>query len=259
LVTTRTPRDPRATSEARYNLMSTQKRIVFITGDKGGVGKSFTARALVQFYLDENIPFHAYDIDPVNPNLYQFYPEVTTAIDLQEAGALDKLRNDLEVHSLLLVDCAARSISDLDHWFTDMSLFHQRKNLKLALTFAFVITPDKSCTAIMRDALDRFQQEASYFVVKNKGKGKNFSIYQDSELRKSFLNDYHGQEIFLPPLLERTVVHLDNHDIAFGPALSDSRVSMADRSRVFGFLDQTYGQFRTLHDWLIPEEVKAAL
>lgn len=237
--------------------MITHKRIVFITGDKGGVGKSFTARALVQFYLDENISFHAYDIDPVNPNLHQFYPEVTTAIDLQEAGSLDQLRNDLEVHSLLLVDCAARSISDLDHWFTDMSLFQQRKNLKLALTFAFVITPDKSCTVIMRDALDRFQQEASYFVVKNTGKGKNFSIYENSKLRESFLNDYHGREIFLPSLLERTVVNLDNHDIAFGSAMSDSRVSVADRSRVFGFLNQTYGQFRTLHDWLIPDQVKA--
>lgn len=238
--------------------MNTHKRIVFITGDKGGVGKSFTARAMVQYYLDQGIPFHAYDIDPVNPNLRQFYPEVTTAIDLQEAGALDQLRNDLEVHSLLLVDCAARSISDLGHWFTDMSLFQQRKNLKLSLTFAFIITPDKSCTVIMRDALDRFQKEANYFVVKNTGKGRNFSIYENSKLRESFLDEYHGKEIVLPPLLERTVVHLDNNDIAFGVAMQDPRVSAADRSRVFGFLEQTYEQFRTLPDWLIPEDIKAA-
>lgn len=202
----------------------TNKRIVFITGDKGGVGKSFTARALVQYYLDHQIPFRAYDIDPVNPNLNQFYPEVTTAIDIQQTGALDKIRYDLDTHSLLLVDCAARSITDLDLWFTEMSLFEEKQNLKLALTFAFVITPDKSCTFIMKDALERFGKNARYFVVKNMAKGSNFSIYEESNLRKTFLLEYSGQEILLPKLLERTVVNLDHYDISFGKALNDNRV-----------------------------------
>jgi hypothetical protein len=233
--------------------MNPNKRIVFVTGDKGGVGKSFTARALVEYYLSLGIPFHAYDIDPVNPSLAQFYPEVTTAIDLEEPGALDELRNDMEVHPLLLVDCAARSINELDHWFSDMSLLQQRKNLKLSITFAFVVTPDKSCTVIMQDALKRFSEEAHYFVVKNTGKGKNFSIYEKSALRKTFLSDFQGREIDLPPILERTVVLLDNHDIAFGKALNDPHATYADRSRVQGFLDKVFAEFKTLHDWLVPE------
>ena len=54
---------------------SQNKRIVFVTGDKGGVGKSFTSRAIVQYYLDLKQPFRGFDIDPVNPNLEQFYPD----------------------------------------------------------------------------------------------------------------------------------------------------------------------------------------
>ena len=46
---------------------SISKRLVFVTGDKGGVGKSFTARTLVQHNLDTEQACHAYDIDPVNP------------------------------------------------------------------------------------------------------------------------------------------------------------------------------------------------
>ncbi len=234
--------------------MSNTKRIVFITGDKGGVGKSFVARALAQYYLDKKIPFHGYDIDPVNPNLHQFYPQCTSTINLEKHGELDLVHDDLGKHSLLLVDCAARSITEIAHWFNEMRIFKQLPDLRLSLTFAFVITPDKSCTVIMKDALERFGHEASFFVVKNYAKGEDFSIYEESNLRKRFLAEFHGKEITMPQLLERTVVHLDSLDIAFGDAMYHPELTMSDRSRVFGFLDEMYEQFEIVRPWLIPEE-----
>jgi len=109
------------------------KRLVFVTGDKGGVGKSFTARTLVQHHLDTNRPCHAYDIDPVNPTLHQYYPENTIRLNLEEPGALDQIRNDLEFNQLLLVDCAARSLHELDGWFRELGLIQQRRDLHLAI------------------------------------------------------------------------------------------------------------------------------
>ena len=226
------------------------KRLVFVTGDKGGVGKSFTARTLVQHHLDTNRPCHAYDIDPVNPTLHQYYPENTIRLNLEEAGALDQIRNDLEFNQLLLVDCAARSLHELDGWFRELGLIQQRRDLHLAITFVFVITPDKSCTAIMSEALDMFGHEAEYLVVKNLKMGKDFSIYENSELRKRLIQGYQGREIVLPPLLERTVVLLDRHDLGFNRALVDDRVTVADRSRVRGFLEQAYAELESVNERL---------
>jgi hypothetical protein len=234
------------------NSPTTSKRIVFVTGDKGGVGKSFTSRALVQYYLDTKQPFRAFDIDPVNPNLAQFYPAITTQIDIEEQGALDEIRNEVEKHPLLLVDCAARTLNELDHWFKELGLIHERNQLHLSLTFVFVITPDKSCTVIMADTLEKFGRNAEYLVVRNHGKGKNFSIYEGSKLRLALLTEHQGREIALPPLLERTVVHLDSHDIGFGDALNHPDVAVADRSRVRGFLEQSYVQFDTVKTLLLP-------
>ena len=233
---------------------TSNKRIVFITGDKGGVGKSFTARALVQYYIDHQIPFRAYDTDPVNPNLSQFYPDVTTSLNIEEEGALDTIRYDFDKHSLFVVDCAARSIRDLDLWFKEMNLFEQRTSLKLSFTFLFVVTPDKSCTFIMKDALERFGKVARYVVIKNMAKGNNFSLYDESKLRQAFLIEYGGQEILLPKLLERTVVNLDHYDLGFSAALNDNRIISPDRSRVFSFLSRAYAQFLSINNWLIPEE-----
>ena len=229
-----------------------KKRIVFVTGDKGGVGKSFLARTLLQFYLDAKLPVRAFDIDPVNPNLAQYYPEYTTELNIDKPGELDAIRNDVEEHPLLLVDCAARSLVEIDQWFKDLGLIRERAQLQLSFTIIFVITPDKSCTLIMADTLERFGKEADYLVVKNYGKGKDFSIYENSTRRKTLLNEFKGQEIVLHPLLERTVVLLDNHDIGFSASLRHELVPSASRSRVRGFLAQAYAQFQTVQARLIP-------
>jgi hypothetical protein len=228
------------------------KRIVFVTGDKGGVGKSFTSRALAQFYLDSKQSFQAFDIDPVNPNLAQFYPDNTTQLDIGEPGSLDEIRNAVEKQVLVLVDCAARSLNELDHWFKDLGLAQEKGQLQLSFTFAFVITPDKSCTVIMADTLQRFGHDADYLVVKNHGKGRNFAIYEASKLRARLLGEFQGKEIDLPSLLERTVVHLDTHDIGFGEALRHPQVTVSDRSRVRGFLEQSYTHFNTVKPFLLP-------
>ena len=241
-----------ATSSVKASA-TTARRIVFVTGDKGGVGKSFVSRALVQYFMDRQMPFRAYDLDPVNPNLAQFYPEQTVQIDIGESGGLDIIRNDLDLHSLLIVDCAARAIGELDTWFKDMALLEQRKQLHLALTIAFVVTPDKSCTIIMRDALERFGDQATYLVIKNTGKGSNFTIYEGSQLRKTLLSEHGAHEIILPSLLERTVVLLDENDISFGEAAKNPLTTSADRSRVAGFLSRAYCQFDLVKSLLIPE------
>ena len=64
------------------------------------------------------------------------------------------------------------------------------------------------------------------------------------------MEEYHGQEIVLPPLLERTVVLLDRHDLGFNRALVDDRVTVADRSRVRGYLEQAYAELSTVTERL---------
>ena len=224
------------------------KSLTFVTGEKGGVGKSFFARTLAQHKIDTKQAFRAFDIDPVNPNLHQFYPEHTTALDIDEEGSLDAIRDALDSHPQILVDCAARSIVELDAWFRDLGIIEEKKGLYLAITFIFVITPDKSCTAIINDALERFGYDAQYLVVKNLAKGKDFSIYDHSKLRERLLKEYDAKEIVLPRLLERTVVLLDRNDLDFGSAQSSPLTTSADRSRVTGYLNRVYAQFETVKE-----------
>ncbi len=65
---------------------------------------------------------------------------------------------------------------------------------------------DRSIPEILETFLIMFGHDADYLVVKNLKMGKDFSIYENSKLRKRLLEEYHGKEITLPPLLERNCV-----------------------------------------------------
>ncbi len=50
--------------------------IHFIDGEKGGVGKSFVARAMIQYALDRNQTFIAVEADRMNPDVANVYKDV---------------------------------------------------------------------------------------------------------------------------------------------------------------------------------------
>ncbi len=58
------------------------RRLVIVTGDKGGVGKSTFSRAMIQTYLDTKQEFAAFDADMSNPQIKRFYETECTVMPL---------------------------------------------------------------------------------------------------------------------------------------------------------------------------------
>lgn len=54
------------------------RRLVIVTGDKGGVGKSTFARGLLQAWIDAKQDFVAFDADISNPQIKRFYEKECT-------------------------------------------------------------------------------------------------------------------------------------------------------------------------------------
>lgn len=74
-------------------------RVVIVTGDKGGVGKSTFARGLLQLYINKNLKYLAYDSDHRNAQLYRHYNSVEPGVkllDIFTRGGADDLLIDLD-------------------------------------------------------------------------------------------------------------------------------------------------------------------
>ena len=62
--------------------------IHFIGGEKGGVGKSLTARVLAQYMIDKEIPFLGFDTDRSHGALMRFYSGYASPVVMDNYEAM---------------------------------------------------------------------------------------------------------------------------------------------------------------------------
>jgi Mrp family chromosome partitioning ATPase len=80
------------------------KRLVVVTGDKGGVGKSTLSRALLHFYTSKNIPCIAFECDTRNPQLERhfkkYYRSIIGNVNFFNKGGSDTLIDDIDENNV---------------------------------------------------------------------------------------------------------------------------------------------------------------
>ena len=93
-------------------------QIHFIGGEKGGVGKSLTARLLSQYLIDHEYPFIGFDTDQSHQTFSRFYREFTTMIKSDQFESLDDLIQAAEDNpkTNIVVDLAAQTSANLNKW-----------------------------------------------------------------------------------------------------------------------------------------------
>ena len=217
-----------------------KKTVVLFTGDKGGVGKSFTARIFADLALKAQVEAHLYDTDKANATFKRFFNEQAQCIDVDTVEDLDHLLQEIhEKKGLFLVDCAARTLEAIQTWIDEVDFFSLKKELNLEMTLMFLLGPEKDCVQILSDVVKSFKNHVNYVVIKNESKGKNFSIYENSNLRKSLLDKYNVIELSLPALTEKTALVLDQKNFRFLDAEESPELQIADRQRVKSYNKKT--------------------
>ena len=80
--------------------------IHLIDGEKGGVGKSFVTRAMIQYGLDRNLPFVAVETDRSNPDVAAVYKDLCKeAIFSEDEKTCRRCRSDLRVCDRATSNC----------------------------------------------------------------------------------------------------------------------------------------------------------
>src|SRR5712671_4830109 len=95
--------------------------IHFIGGEKGGVGKSLTARVLAQYMIDKEIPFLGFDTDRSHGALMRFYSGYASPALVDRYEALDATIEAAlaQPERRVLVDLAAQAHEPLVKWMEE--------------------------------------------------------------------------------------------------------------------------------------------
>lgn len=219
-------------------------RIVIITGDKGGVGKSTFARGLLHLYLNKQLKYLAYDSDHRNAQLYRHYDSAQPGVkllDIFTRGGADDLLIDLEkeLPPLVLVDLPAQSGLFFENFEKDLGVFDAVKGLGYRVTMVSLLSRVKDSVNILRILHKYCGDRVDYVVVKNlfHGEADKFERYDSSDTRTKLL-DAGAVEIKMPDLFFKPYDYIDEKNLTFSEVLEDKQANIVIKSRVSAWLKE---------------------
>jgi len=228
--------------------------IHFIGGEKGGVGKSVVARLCAQYCIDRELPFVAADADGSHGALLRFYSDYTRAVDLSEFESADTIIGlATEADRKVIVDLPAQSDRLVAAWINEAGVLDLAADSGVGVVFWHVIDDGKDALTTLDRLLARYGDKARYCIVKNLGRGRDFSLFDRSPTRATAERLGAGV-VELPELHAAAMQKIDRLDASFWSAVHGSTsvgadaFSRMDRQRIKVWLQASFDQLAKLGD-----------
>jgi len=218
--------------------------IHFVGGEKGGVGKSVTARLLAQWFIDHSQSFAGIDADHSHGVLMRFYAEYTRPIDLTEPESADQIMDRaLGAERKVLVDLPGQSIRPLHAWLTGADILQFAQEVGVGFTFWHVTDGSYASVSEIDEVIEVFGDAVRHVVVKNFGRGKDFSLFDGSDAKRR-LDALQGSVVEVPELDATAMHRIDATGASFWAAGNSSdgpyTLRPLERQRVKLWLKQAY-------------------
>ncbi len=230
----------------------------FIGGEKGGVGKSVTARVLAQYFIDKEQPFIGFDTDRSHTSFTRFYSDYASPVIVDTYEGLDTIVAAFEegadeetpaAPKSVIVDLAAQTAAPLTRWIKDSDLFAVLADMGIAVNFWHVADPGKDSVDLLGRLINTFENGPNYFIVKNMGRGSDFSLLDESLAMEKALA-LGARVVTLTQLHEATMRKIDRQNASFWAAINNREgadaLGLLERQRVKQWLKVTYGTFDQL-------------
>jgi hypothetical protein len=229
------------------------KQINLVINGKGGVGKSFFATNLVQYFKDGGIAHRALDTDHENSTLKRFHPEAEF-VSLEDKRGLDAVFHAAETSSLLVVDCRAASTDLFLDYFTEIGgLSGALRLYDAGLTLVCPVNHEADSVEQVRLLSDALGEQCRYLVVKNQAHSEAFTLYDESKMRRQLLDTLGAREMTMPRMHDWLVTALNRHNVTATTALVHSAVHLLDRQRLKHWQAKLYAELDSVAELLLPQ------
>ncbi len=217
----------------------------FIGGEKGGVGKSVVSRVLAQYFIDQERTFTGFDTDRSHASFRRFYADYASRVVVDSYEGLDLIVSGFEDNPAqsVIVDLAAQTAAPLSRWVKDSDLIALLQELGVLVNFWHVADAGKDSFDLLQRLIDTYCDLANYIVVKNMGRGSDFSLLEDSP-ELNYALGIGARVITLNQLHEASMRKIDRQNASFWGAINNKSgpdaLGMLERQRVKTWLKSTY-------------------
>jgi hypothetical protein len=229
--------------------------INFIGGEKGGVGKSVVARLLAQYFIDKGRAFTGFDTDRSHTSFTRFYSDFASPVVVDTYEGLDLIAGVFEEEPVagdppnVIVDLAAQTAAPLARWIKDSDLVSLMASIGVTVNFWHVADAGKDSVDLLDRLVATYGAGPNYIVVKNLGRGSDFSQLEESNALKK-AQALGGHVISLAQLHEASMRKIDRQNASFWGAIHTTNgpdaLGMLERQRVKTWLKTAYSNLDVL-------------
>jgi hypothetical protein len=177
--------------------------VILVGADKGGVGKTTIARAVLDYLASNNVLTRAFDTETPRGTLYRFHPELTSIVDLTSTSDQMKILDTLNTAQIKVsvIDVRAGGLEPALQALQDTGFLEAVRDGEV--TFILFHVLGSSIASLDEIAeIAPYVEDADYFLVKNHVNDTTFFEWDPVTHRRYFEKVETAGEITIPKLNE---------------------------------------------------------
>lgn len=219
--------------------------IHIIDGEKGGAGKSFVSRTLIEYCLNADLDVAIVDADTSNQDIAKLYDNVKSAFfsdDEKQAKEADEIF-DLALEKSVIVNLPAQVYTNVTNWITRNSLAQLGKEHSITFIKWFVCTGGIDSVNFFLQSLNDLGSDVTHVFVKNMGLCDDWNYIDKMPEFVEAQRKHQFTIMNFPkfPFWERNMV--DRLEVTFSGATVHPDFKVISKQRVKNFLKEAYAAF----------------
>lgn len=215
-------------------------KIHLIDGEKGGVGKSFFAKTLVEYFLEAEIPYTLIDADRTNPDVYRLYSEGAHQIifsDLEEKFHQTDIIFESALEKPVIVSLPAQIANLLQGWLERSNILETGAENGIEICRWFVSNGSYDSIQLFKKSMDYYGDKISNVLVKNLGLTSNWDFLAENVDFMNLCGKYRQtlKIIELAKCNYKERYDLEELQMTLSEALSSDKFKILPKQRLLNF------------------------
>jgi hypothetical protein len=221
--------------------------INLIDGEKGGVGKSWVARTMLQYLIDNAIPRASIETDRSNPTVLNIYKESKAAVFSENEKMADVADVIFEyaLKKTVVVNLPAQAHRAVSKWIDTKGLLDLGKEHDVTFIKWFVSDGESDSIELFIESLEHYQGYITHVFIKNWGRCDEWGYFKAHEAIQKAIAEYNVAVIDFPKLSDGRRIEINAKRLTFEDASNYPEFGIIGRNQIKTYLRDAYKAFES--------------
>ncbi len=175
--------------------------LIMVGADKGGVGKTTVARALLDYFSASNVITRAFDTEHPRGTLQRFHPNITEVVDITQTPDQMRILDTLNTSQVkvTVLDTRAGALTTSLEALRDVGFLDAVKNGEFNFVLFHILGPSIASLDEIAETAP-FVTDANYFLVRNYVNNSTFFDWDPATLQTYFGKVKNASEVTISKL-----------------------------------------------------------